>query len=155
MLRGMSRGEFAKLADDGILVSSAMELGVSAPNTAWRRFLHTLNSKRPPSANVSTAKLPFVGRYFARRSNGVVAQFDVSKSSLQKSLNVFENEYLVLGGTRVSNVRLLDSTYRAGWQAYAGWGIESTGFFIGGVGAVGAGVYYGHSLLTGGDGVNE
>ena len=145
VLRGMSRAEYDSLVGNPILVSHAMDAGVAVPNTVMRRLWHTFTSVNPPSPNVSTTKLPFIARHFTRRSSGVIAQFDVPTSSLQKSVNVFENEYLVMGGTRVGNVQLLSPAYRAGWRAYVGWGVESAGLGIGFGGAVAGGVYYAFS----------
>jgi len=142
MLRGMSRAEYDALVSNPILVSHAMEAGVSAPNSLGRRLWHTITSTYPASPNVSTTKLPFVARHFTRRSGGVIAEFEVPTSSLRKSINVFENEYLVMGGTRVFNPRIMSPSYRAGWGPHVAWGAESTLVFGGGVAAVGGGVYY-------------
>lgn len=52
----------------------------------------------------------------------------------------------MLGGSRVGNVRLLDSTYRAGWRTYAFYSLENAAFFSA-TGTitfgVGTGFYYG------------
>ena len=145
----MSHDEYYKLVRSQALVSHSMLAKVDVPNTLVRRLWHTFTSTWPPSPNVSTTPIPWVAKYFARRSGGVVAQFEVPRSALQKSVNVYEYEFLIQEGTRVSNVRVLNSSYRAGWRNYAAWGLESTGLTIGfGGAAFGVGTY-GYKWLFG------
>lgn len=149
MLRGMSHDEYFKLVQSQMLVSHSLRAGTNVPSSLPRRLWHTFTSTTPSSPNVSTTRIPFVAKHFTRRSGGVVAQFEVPRSALQKSANVFEYEFLIQGGTHISNVRLLNPSYRAGWRSYAAWGLESTGVTIGvGGAAVGAGTY-GYEWLFG------
>jgi hypothetical protein len=149
MLRGMSHEEYFKLVQSQTLVSHSMRTKTNVPNTVLRRLWHTFTSTTPPSPNVSTTRIPLIANYFTRRSGGVVAQFEVPRSALQKSANVFEYEFLIEGGTLVSNVRLLNSSYRAGWWTYAAWGLESTGVTLGVGGAAVFAGKYGYEWLFG------
>jgi hypothetical protein len=149
MLRGMSHEEYFKLVQSQTLVSHSMRTKTNVPNTVLRRLWHTFTSTTPPSPNVSTTRIPLIANYFTRRSGGVVAQFEVPRSALQKSANVFEYEFHIEGGTLVSNVRLLNSSYRAGWRSYAAWGLESSGVTLGVGGAAVFAGKYGYEWLFG------
>jgi hypothetical protein len=149
MLRGMSKAEYDALVANPTLASHANRQGIIQPQTAWRRFRHTLSSVNPASPYVSLTKLPIWAKYFGR-GGGVVVQMDVPTASLRRSWNYPENEYLVLGGTRVASVRLLDSSYHAGWRTYAAYPLENTallGFLGAATYAVGNGIYHGGTAL--------
>ncbi|QGJ68593.1 Hypothetical protein PBC10988_2540 [Planctomycetales bacterium 10988] len=127
VLRGMSKEEFAELIEAETLISYAMRKGVEGYNTPLMRAYHTFTSTNPPSPYVSVTKVPLVAKHFTRRSQGLIAQFQVPRSTLQKSINVPENEFLIIGGTRIANLKKYSvESYRASAGIHAAWAAEST-----------------------------
>ena len=134
VLRGMSQAEFDSLSETGVLTSNAMRNGVENSTGLSTQLWHTFTSADSPYVSTTYAR-PVAG-YFASGSDGVVAQFQVPASALVKSMNVFKNEYLVLGGTQVQGVQVMTSAYSAGVGRTLQWGAESLGgtILVGGAG---------------------
>lgn len=93
----MSKEEWRKVQDTGVLESWAQRKGVDPERGFASWFRHSLKSSRPPSPYVSMTTMPHV----ASEYQGVVVRITVPKSAVVKGMNVWQAEYLVPGGTRV------------------------------------------------------
>lgn len=109
--RGMGRDELKTMTDLGRLESKAMRNphDPAGGQTLGQRLRHTFKgSGKPRSPYVSVTTQPAVARTWAKRPGTVVVRMQVPRSELRWSVDRFNQEYLVLGGTPVRHIAALE-----------------------------------------------